>query len=29
MSKIASGRFRSKLLTATYRNKPVKQMANM
>jgi hypothetical protein len=28
-SKIASGRFGSDLLTATYKNKPAKQMANM
>ena len=29
MSKIASGRFGSNLLTATYKNKPAKQMVNM
>jgi hypothetical protein len=29
MSKIASGRFRSKLLTVTNKNKPAKQMAIM
>jgi hypothetical protein len=29
MSKIASGRFRSKLSTVTNKNKPAKQMVNM
>jgi hypothetical protein len=29
MSKVASGRFRSNLLTVTNKNKPAKQMANM
>ena len=29
MSKIASGRFGSNLLTVTNKNKPAKQMANM
>ena len=29
MSKIASGRFGSNLLTATYKNTPAKEMANM
>jgi hypothetical protein len=29
MSKIASGRFRSNLLTVTNKNKPAKQTANM
>ena len=29
MSKIASGRFGSNLLTVTYKNKPAKELANM
>ena len=29
MSKIASGRFRSNLLTVTNKNKPARQMANV